>query len=329
MCCSGLPESNNLHAEDVANFAIAVREFVSMVKSPLTHEPIRVRIGIHTGSCMSGVAGTMTPRYCLFGDMVNTTSRHESTGEPDKIQCSSVTYERLTHFSIHPEHYNFTPRGLVDMKGKGKLFTYWLDGADESNPAVGPSKLQSLRKEVQEMLDGKTWRKRRYFERRSTNSSFSSLAIPSFENEVTETEEDNSLSDEKEIPSPLRNEQESSVLKLQFYRNTTDTLRYVVEEDDLSQQIRRQSFKQITDEDSIISPVSHDTIDNFETLQQNTQQEAPTSKSESQSDYGRTISHILSGGIPVEEIPSHVSFPGHEVSFSSILLQQGCFVQKA
>ena len=177
MCCSGLPEPNKYHAEDVVNFALAVRECVSLVKSPLTNEPIRIRIGIHTGSCMSGVVGTLTPHYCLFGDMVNTTSRHESTGEPGKIHCSNVIFRQLSGFNENPGYYNFTARGLVDMKGKGKLFTYWLDSAAEMNPYAGPTALEKIVKEVQEMLKVKTWKKRKYFQKRASESTSADESI--------------------------------------------------------------------------------------------------------------------------------------------------------
>ena len=165
------------HAEDVVNFALAVRECVSLVKSPLTNEPIRIRIGIHTGSCMSGVVGTLTPHYCLFGDMVNTTSRHESTGEPGKIHCSNVIFRQLSGFNENPGYYNFTARGLVDMKGKGKLFTYWLDSAAEMNPYAGPTALEKIVKEVQEMLKVKTWKKRKYFKKRASESTSADESI--------------------------------------------------------------------------------------------------------------------------------------------------------
>lgn len=183
MCCSGLPDEDPNHAENVANFALAVKRCLSLVKSPLTDEPIRLRMGIHTGSCMSGVVGTLTPHYCLFGDMINTTSRHESTCEPDKIQSSSITYGRLAHFSQTPENYNWTPRGLVEMKGKGKMFTYWLDSGSESSLEVGPKALEKLAKEVEKMLATKTWKKRNYFVTRSstTSSSFTTLDVNNYQ----------------------------------------------------------------------------------------------------------------------------------------------------
>lgn len=237
MCCSGLPEENEMHAEDVANFAIAVRECVQLVKSPLTNEPIRVRMGIHSGSCMSGVVGSMTPHYCLFGDMVNTTSRHESTGMPGKIHCSSITFGKLTHFTEHPEHYNFTPRGLVDMKGKGQLFTYWLDSAGESNPHVGPCTLEGLRDEVQEMLDSKTWRKRQYFERRASGSTHNTHPYTSSSQDV-ESDGDQSANKDDESQNLSQNEHAPPEQGFEML-NTISVSFHGELDDDLSQHIQR------------------------------------------------------------------------------------------
>mmetsp|Transcript_22486 Transcript_22486/g.55637 ORF Transcript_22486/g.55637 Transcript_22486/m.55637 type:complete len:1526 (-) Transcript_22486:168-4745(-) len=164
MCCSGLPEPDEYHAENVANFALAVLECVKHVKSPVTGEPINLRIGIHTGSCTSGVVGTLTPHYCLFGDMVNFTSRHESTGVPGKIHASSVLYGRLTHFAKSDNRdYNFKARGLVDMKGKGEHYTYWLESGTEHNDSANPTAVQTLSEEVEEMISSRKWKMRKYF----------------------------------------------------------------------------------------------------------------------------------------------------------------------
>lgn len=147
-----MPQDDANHAINVANFAIAVHHCCKHVVPPLESGcPIQLRTGIHSGECSSGVVGTKNARYCVFGDTVNTTARHEGSGEAGKIHCSAVTAQELR--TRANEQFSLKQReGLVEMKGKGKLTTFWLQGCEE-NDCTNSQALQQLDVEVRLLLE--------------------------------------------------------------------------------------------------------------------------------------------------------------------------------
>lgn len=124
MVVSGLPIRNgDSHAGQIASMSIHLLDEVRRFK--IRHRPdqtLRLRIGIHTGPVVAGVVGITMPRYCLFGDTVNTASRMESTGEALKIHISSHCKDVLDGLG----GYVIAERGTMKIKGKGDMQTFWL-----------------------------------------------------------------------------------------------------------------------------------------------------------------------------------------------------------
>ena len=121
MVVGGLPEPRPDHAEAAAEMALAMRAAVAGRNDP-SGQPLAVRIGIDTGPVVAGVIGTSRFSYDLWGDTVNTASRMESHGVPGCIQVTARTWERLR------DHYRFKRRGPIQVKGKGAIVTYFLEG---------------------------------------------------------------------------------------------------------------------------------------------------------------------------------------------------------
>uniref|UniRef100_A0A673CDT4 Guanylate cyclase n=1 Tax=Sphaeramia orbicularis TaxID=375764 RepID=A0A673CDT4_9TELE len=145
MVASGVPARNgNRHAAEMANMSLDILHCIGTFK--MRHMPelrVRIRIGLHSGPVVAGVVGLTMPRYCLFGDTVNTASRMESTGLPYRIHVNQSTVDVLNSLKLG---YKIQVRGLTELKGKGIENTYWLVGREDFNkPLPIPPDLQGFR----------------------------------------------------------------------------------------------------------------------------------------------------------------------------------------
>ena len=132
MVVGGVPIPQADHAQRLGDFALAIRDDFEKLARDRDLD-IQIRIGLHSGTAIAGVVGTKKFAYDLWGDVVNVASRIESTGSPGRIHVSDGFMVRLK------DSFRFEPRGEVELKGKGRMETYFLegrryDGHRESDP---------------------------------------------------------------------------------------------------------------------------------------------------------------------------------------------------
>ncbi len=121
MAAAGVPAPCADHARRIARVALGLRDIVAEVSRETGHD-LRVRIGLDTGAAVAGVLGRNKLLYDLWGDVVNTASRMESHGEAGEIQISDPFRRELG------ESARVRDRGTIEVKGKGPMQTWFLDG---------------------------------------------------------------------------------------------------------------------------------------------------------------------------------------------------------
>jgi guanylate cyclase len=118
MAAAGVPAPREDHAQALA---LAALEMLDYAHSHSFHgRRLQFRIGIDSGPLVAGVIGKDKFIYDLWGDTVNLASRMESHGLPGKIQITRAVYDQIN------ENIICRKRGLVSVKGKGRLETFWV-----------------------------------------------------------------------------------------------------------------------------------------------------------------------------------------------------------
>ncbi|KAL1123900.1 hypothetical protein AAG570_001670 [Ranatra chinensis] len=119
------------HLSLLVEFAFELKKALQSINEQSFNHFV-LKMGINHGPITAGVIGARKPHYDIWGNSVNVASRMESTGKAGCIQVTEETCEILQHFG-----YVFEQRGLVTVKGKGQLMTYYLIGKEGRDRAPG------------------------------------------------------------------------------------------------------------------------------------------------------------------------------------------------
>ena len=121
MAVAGVPAHRSDHAEAAAEMALSMLEdFEDDCGEDFPG--LELRIGMDSGPIVAGVIGKRKFTYDIWGDTVNVASRMESAGLPNHIQVTERLRDRLA------DGYQLEPRGMIPVKGKGEMQTYFLRG---------------------------------------------------------------------------------------------------------------------------------------------------------------------------------------------------------
>ncbi|GAB6028791.1 hypothetical protein CHUAL_004605 [Chamberlinius hualienensis] len=131
MAASGLTASScdlvhHTHVTAMADYALRLKSQLAVVNEH-SYNHFKIRIGMNVGPVVAGVIGAKKPQYDIWGNAVNVASRMDSTGIPDKIQVTQDVYQILS-----AKGYPLECRGVVKVKGKGEMETYFLLGGTDN-----------------------------------------------------------------------------------------------------------------------------------------------------------------------------------------------------
>ncbi|XP_028599192.2 adenylate cyclase type 5 isoform X2 [Podarcis muralis] len=126
MAASGLNDSTydkvgKSHIKALADFAMRLMDQMKYINEH-SFNNFQMKIGLNIGPVVAGVIGARKPQYDIWGNTVNVASRMDSTGVPDRIQVTTDMYQVLT-----VNNYQLECRGVVKVKGKGEMTTYFLN----------------------------------------------------------------------------------------------------------------------------------------------------------------------------------------------------------
>ena len=118
-----IPDDDDTAAADymalLSSLAFDMRDKLNEINEN-SYNSFMLRVGLNCGPVVAGVIGARKPQYDIWGNTVNVASRMDSTSPPNQMQCTEEFYKLLK------DRMSFECRGIVRVKGKGDMVTYYL-----------------------------------------------------------------------------------------------------------------------------------------------------------------------------------------------------------
>ncbi|XP_036966099.1 adenylate cyclase type 5 isoform X2 [Acanthopagrus latus] len=132
MAASGLNDSTydkvgRSHIRALADYAMRLMDQMKYINEH-SFNNFKMKIGLNIGPVVAGVIGARKPQYDIWGNTVNVASRMDSTGVPERIQVTADLHQVLSSYN-----YTLEYRGVVTVKGKGEMMTYFLTSGPSSS----------------------------------------------------------------------------------------------------------------------------------------------------------------------------------------------------
>uniref|UniRef100_A0A667XF23 Adenylate cyclase type 2 n=1 Tax=Myripristis murdjan TaxID=586833 RepID=A0A667XF23_9TELE len=118
--CTQEHDRQYMHIGTMVEFAFALVGKLDVINKHSFND-FKLRVGINHGPVIAGVIGAQKPQYDIWGNSVNVASRMETTGVLGKIQVTEETSHILLTLG-----YMCSCRGIINVKGKGELKTYFV-----------------------------------------------------------------------------------------------------------------------------------------------------------------------------------------------------------
>ncbi|KAM8933344.1 adenylate cyclase type 5 isoform 2-T2 [Pelodytes ibericus] len=125
MAASGLNDTTydkagKSHIKALADYSMRLMDQMKYINEH-SFNNFQMKIGLNIGPVVAGVIGARKPQYDIWGNTVNVASRMDSTGVPERIQVTADLQQVLA-----ANNYMLECRGVVKVKGKGEMMTYFL-----------------------------------------------------------------------------------------------------------------------------------------------------------------------------------------------------------